>query len=198
MGVPARLLALLAVRRDAPARAVAAAPDRFVPADAASWWRAFASRSPMTNGCRCSDTWRTDRSAARHRCLGFRVHRARSIPARDPRISVALRRCFAPLALQTTRRASTSPAACRGTSTSPRLFRRRELLLDAVLSEQSHDVDARLLRASVRLVRGDFEGARADCAQLAATGGEMAVPGFACFAEGAWPAAANSSEDSRC
>jgi hypothetical protein len=62
-------------------------------------------------------------------------------------------------------------------------FAAAEGLLDMVLREDSRDDDARLLRASVRLVRGDFEGARADCALLAAAGGAVAVPGFACFAE---------------
>jgi tetratricopeptide (TPR) repeat protein len=35
----------------------------------------------------------------------------------------------------------------------------------------------------VRLVRGDFAGARADCAQLAAAGGAGAAPGFTCLAQ---------------
>jgi len=40
-----------------------------------------------------------------------------------------------------------------------------------------------LLRASVRLVRGEFSGARADCAQLAVGTGSAAILGFACLAE---------------
>lgn len=62
-------------------------------------------------------------------------------------------------------------------------FKAAETLLDAVLRETPHDDEARLLRASVRLVRGDFAGARGDCAQLAASGGQDASIGFACLAE---------------
>jgi Flp pilus assembly protein TadD len=62
-------------------------------------------------------------------------------------------------------------------------FTAAETLLDSALRDAPHDDGARLLRASVRLVRGDFSGARADCAQLAAAGGEGAPLGFICLAE---------------
>ncbi len=56
-------------------------------------------------------------------------------------------------------------------------------LLDGVLVENPRDSAARTQRASIRLVRGDFAGARADCARLMA-GGDAAAPiGAACFAE---------------
>jgi Flp pilus assembly protein TadD len=62
-------------------------------------------------------------------------------------------------------------------------FAGAEDLLDALLRETPHDPGARLLRASVRLVRGEFAGARADCAQLAVGAGSGATLGFACLAE---------------
>jgi tetratricopeptide (TPR) repeat protein len=49
--------------------------------------------------------------------------------------------------------------------------------------EQPHDPDTRLRRGSLRLTRGDFAGARADCAQLALARGAAATAGFACLAE---------------
>lgn len=62
-------------------------------------------------------------------------------------------------------------------------FAAAETLLDSALRDAPHDDGSRLLRASVRLVRGDFPGARADCARLAAAGGDGATPGFTCLAE---------------
>jgi hypothetical protein len=62
-------------------------------------------------------------------------------------------------------------------------FAGAESLLDGLLRETPHDPDARLLRASVRLVRGEFSGARTDCAQLAVAAGSAATLGFACLAE---------------
>jgi Flp pilus assembly protein TadD len=61
-------------------------------------------------------------------------------------------------------------------------FGEAEALLDSLLLESPHDDGARVLRASIRLVRGDFAGARGDCAQLAARGGGGRV-GIACLAE---------------
>jgi len=62
-------------------------------------------------------------------------------------------------------------------------FTDAETLLDGILREAPRDTDARLLRASIRLVRGDFAGARGDCARLAAEGTLGAQIGFACLAE---------------
>jgi Flp pilus assembly protein TadD len=62
-------------------------------------------------------------------------------------------------------------------------FATAEMLLGTVLRDAPRDADARLLRASVRLVRGEFSEARADCAQLAAAGGHGAPLGYACLAE---------------
>jgi thioredoxin-like negative regulator of GroEL len=57
-----------------------------------------------------------------------------------------------------------------------------ERLLDDILRQAPLDAAARTLRASVRLVRGDFAGARADCAQLMASSASRAVA-LACLAE---------------
>src|SRR6185436_15869267 len=60
-------------------------------------------------------------------------------------------------------------------------FAAAETLLDGILATTPRDTAARTQRASIRLVRGDFAGARADCAQLVA-GGAAAI-GIACLAE---------------
>jgi thioredoxin-like negative regulator of GroEL len=62
-------------------------------------------------------------------------------------------------------------------------FPAAESLLDEIIREAPRDSGARVLRASIRLVRGDFPGARGDCALLAAGGGDDARIGFACLAE---------------
>jgi hypothetical protein len=56
-------------------------------------------------------------------------------------------------------------------------------LLDALIRENPHDGDARLRRATLRLTRGDFAGARADCARLVSAGAGLASAGYACLAE---------------
>jgi Tfp pilus assembly protein PilF len=127
------------------------------------------------------EAWRSDRSATATAALAAAfIERARS--RREPTYFGRAEAVLAPLAGQ-----PDAAAALRRLYAEVLQYRHdfsgAENLLDTVLSEQSHDADARLLRASVRLVRGDFDGARADCAQLAAAGGEAAVPGFACFAE---------------
>jgi tetratricopeptide (TPR) repeat protein len=61
-------------------------------------------------------------------------------------------------------------------------FAAAEALLDAILVETPRDAAARQQRASVRLVRGEFAGARTDCAQLLAGGGVQTIA-LACLAE---------------
>jgi len=178
MGGPARLLALLAV---AVATKVAAAPDRFVPADPGFVVASVRQSQPDEELQPLLEAWRADRSTSTTAALASAfIARARS--RREPTYFGRAEAVLAPLASRphaagTLRRLYAEVLQFRHD------FSGAEKLLDAVLDEQSHDVDARLMRASVRLVRGDFEGARADCAQLAASGGEIAVPGFACFAE---------------
>jgi len=62
-------------------------------------------------------------------------------------------------------------------------FPAAESLLDQIIREAPRDNGARVLRASIRLVRGDFAGARGDCALLAASGGGDARIGIVCLAE---------------
>ena len=178
MGGPARLLAMLAV---AAATHIAAASDRFVPKDPGFVVASIRQSQPDAELLPLLDAWRADRSAATTAALASAfIERARS--RREPSYFGRAEAVLAPLASR------------RGAAASLRRlyaevlqyrhdFAGAEQLLDSILKEQAHDADARLLRASVRLVRGDFEGARADCALLAASGGDIAVPGFACFAE---------------
>src|SRR5689334_18840179 len=178
MGVPARLWAMLAVAAATP---VAAAADRFIPADPGFVVASIRQTQPDAELMPLLEAWRAERSESATAALATAfIERARS--RREPTYFGRAEAVLAPGAKR--------PGA---TAVLRRLyaevlqyrhdFSGAEKLLDAVLSEQAHDADARLLRASVRLVRGDFEGARADCAQLAASGGDVAVPGFACFAE---------------
>jgi len=62
-------------------------------------------------------------------------------------------------------------------------FSAAESLLDGVLAATPRDAAARVQRASIRLVRGNFTGARADCALLVASGDSSAAIGIACLAE---------------
>lgn len=62
-------------------------------------------------------------------------------------------------------------------------FAPAEALLDELLRENARDADTRLRRASLRLTRGDFAGARADCVQLTQARAGLASAGFACLAE---------------
>ena len=155
MGGPARLLALLAV-------AAATARSRRLPIGSCppirvSWWPAFARRSPTKNCCatarrlasRTASRQRpVSRSpppswSARERCASRRISAApkpaRAAGDRRPGASAALRRLYAQVLQYRHAFAGRRSAARR------RSFR-----------EAPHDDDARLLRASIRLVRGDF------------------------------------------
>jgi hypothetical protein len=61
-------------------------------------------------------------------------------------------------------------------------FTPAEQLLDDILRQAPLDAASRTQRASVRLVRGDFAGARTDCARLMASDASRAVA-LACLAE---------------
>jgi len=183
MGGPVRLLALLAVAAATHAQgAVAAASDRFVPADPGFIVASVRQAQPDEKLLPLLESWRADRtstSTSAALASAF-IERARSL--REPAYFGRAEAVLAPLASRpgagaTPRRLYAEVLQYRHE------FAAAEALLDAVLRDAGHDEDARLLRASVRLVRGEFDGARADCAQLAAAGGRTAVPGFACFAE---------------
>lgn len=176
---PACLLTLLAVAAATP---VAAASDRFVPGDP-TFVVANVRQARPDDGLRAPLlAWRANpKGDAESVALALAyLERARNLRevayfgraeavlaprASQPGASASLRRLYAEV-LQHRHDFATA-----------------EALLDTLLREVPHDLDARLLRASVRLVRGDFSGARADCAQLAAAGGNSATAGFACLAE---------------
>jgi tetratricopeptide (TPR) repeat protein len=179
MGGTARLLVLLAV---AAATEVAAASERFVPTDPNFVVASVRQSLPDEKLLPLLVAWRADPSsttASVALAVAF-MERARAL--REPMFFGRAEAVLAPLASKP----GANPAVLRlyaGTLQYRHDFAAAEALLDAVLRDEAHDDDARLLRASVRLVRGNFDGARADCAQLAARGDGAAVPGFACLAE---------------
>jgi Flp pilus assembly protein TadD len=179
MGVPARLVALLAV---AAATGVAAASDRFVPADPNFIVASVRQAQPDAELLPLLEAWRANRSVTSTTVALASAFIERARARHEPMYFGRAEAVLAPLASKpgaaaTLRRLYAEVLQYRHD------FAAAETLLDAVLRDEAHDDDARLLRASVRLVRGDFVGARADCAQLAAAGGDAALPGFACFAE---------------
>ena len=177
--IPARLLALLAV---AAAIQVAAAAERFLPADSGFVVASVRQVLPDEKLRPLIAAWRADASAESTTVALASAFIERAYTLREPMYFGRAEAVLAPLAAR--------PAA--GT-TLRRLYaqvlqHRHDFvaalaLLDAVLLEAPHDDEARLLRASVRLVRGDFSGARTDCARIAVRGGDAAAPGFACFAQ---------------
>jgi len=179
MGGPARLLALLAV---AAATQVAAASDRFVPDDPEFVVANVRQALPDEELRGLLAEWHSNPGAeAASVALGTAfIERARKL--REPRYFGR-----AEAVLESRARSAGAGTAVRRLYAQVLQYRHAfataEVLLDAILRETPHDEDARLLRASIRLVRGDFPGARGDCAQLAAGGGEAAQIGFTCLAE---------------
>jgi Flp pilus assembly protein TadD len=169
---------LLAV---AAATGVAAAADRFVPADPAFVVANVRQSQPDEQLRGLLLAWRANPATTESVALASAyIERARD--TREPAFFGRAEAVLAPLA--------SSPEA---SGPLRRLYAQvlqyrhdfadAESLLDSLLRENPHDPDARLLRASVRLVRGEFSGARADCAQLAVGTGSGAILGFACLAE---------------
>ena len=179
MGGPARLLALLAV---AAATQVAAASDRFVPNDPEFVVANVRQALPDEELRGLLAEWNSNPGAeAASVALGTAfIERARKL--REPRYFGR-----AEAVLESRARSDGAGTAVRRLYAQVLQYRHAfaaaEVLLDAILRETPHDEDARLLRASIRLVRGDFAGARGDCAQLAAGGGDGAQIGFTCLAE---------------
>jgi len=177
MGGPARLLMVLAF---AAAASAAAASDRFVPADAAFVVANVSRAAPDAE--------------LRDRIVAWQEHPA------DEAASVTLAQAYFERAR--TRRepmfvgraeALLAPLVRNGSAAQRRLyaealqfrhdFSAAESLLDGVLAATPRDTAARTQRASIRLVRGDFGGARADCALLVAAGDTSSAIGVACLAE---------------
>ena len=179
MGVPARLVTLLAF---AAAAEVAAANDRFVPASPDFVVANVRQAVPDRELRALITSWRADpaeESASRMLAQGF-LDRARTL--REP---MYIGRAEAVLAAALAR--PTASAAQRRLYAQTLQYRHEfqaaEALLDAVLQSSPRDAAARLQRASVRLVRGDFAGARGDCAQLVAGGDAEPAVAVACLAE---------------
>jgi thioredoxin-like negative regulator of GroEL len=176
---PARLWAMLAV---AAATQVAAASDRFVPADPAFVVANVREASPDEDLRGLLTNFRDnpgDEGVAVPLAEAF-IERARRL--REPRYFGRAEAVLAPRATK-----AGAGAAVRRLYAEVLQFRHdflaAETLLDSVLRDAPHDADSRSMRASIRLVRGDFSGARADCARLAASGGVHSPVGFACLAE---------------
>jgi Flp pilus assembly protein TadD len=175
---PAALLTLLAV---AAATGIAAAADRFVPTDPDFVVANVRQAEPDERLRELLRAWRANPSTSESAALASAyIERARS--AREPAFFGRAEAVLAPLASRpgasgTLRRLYAEVLQYRHD------FTGAEGLLDALLRETPHDADARRLRATIRLVRGEFSGARADCAQLAAGTGSAAILGFACLGE---------------
>lgn len=176
---PARLLTWLVVA--VTAQCAVAAPSRFVPANAVFMVANVSRAAPD--------------AALRQRILAWQTQ-----PTRATRVALAeefldrARRLREPM-FTGRAEALLAPAVTGGTASADerRLyaytlqyrhdFIQAAALLDGILAATPHDAAARVQRASIRLVRGDFPGARADCAQLLAAGARTAAIGAACLAE---------------
>jgi predicted Zn-dependent protease len=186
MGVPARLgetlWTLLAVAAAIAPGAVAAASDRFVPADPKFVVADLRQAQPDDELRPLLAAWRAAPAAELPAVALATAYLERARNLQEPRYFGRAEAVLAPVATQ--------PAA--GTA-SRRLyaevlqfrhdFAGATALLDRLLRDNPRDTDARMRRAALRLTRGDFAGARADCAQLAASPGDMTAAGFACLAQ---------------
>jgi thioredoxin-like negative regulator of GroEL len=166
----------------AAATQVAAAPDRFTPADPAFVVANIRQAVPDEPLRAALNGWRAnpeDDVATAALAAAF-IDRART--AREPAFFGRAEALLAPRA-----RRPDAGAAIRRLYAQVLQYRHAfsaaEELLDTILRDAPRDLDARTLRASVRLVRGNFTGARGDCALLVASGGGGARIGLACLAE---------------
>jgi predicted Zn-dependent protease len=172
---PARFLTVLAFA--AAAQLAAAATDRFVPADPGFVVANVSRTIPDPELRNLVVAWRAGPTgeAAAALAVAF-LERART--TREPGYVGRAEAVLAPLIDQ-------GGAVSRLYAETLQFrhdFARAEALLDAVLMNDPRDRAARAQRASVRLVRGDFAGARSDCAQLVLMD-QYAAIGIACLAE---------------
>lgn len=166
----------------AAATGVAAAPARFVPADPAFVVADVTRAAPDEELAGLLRRWRAtpEDEAATLALARAYVDRART--RREPRYFGRAEALLAPMAA----RRGASPGLRRGYAETLQFrhaFAPAEAILDELLREQPRDADSRLRRGSLRLTRGDFAGARADCAQLTRARGAVASAGIACLAE---------------
>jgi thioredoxin-like negative regulator of GroEL len=162
----------------AAAAQAAAASDRFVPAEPGFVVAVVRQATPDAELRTLIEAWRAApvdaASVALARAFLDRAHTLREpmyIGRAESVLASAARR---PDASNDTRRLWAETLQYRHD------FQSAEQLLDGILRQSPLDAAARTQRASIRLVRGDFAGARADCAQLMARAGAVAL---ACLAE---------------
>jgi thioredoxin-like negative regulator of GroEL len=179
MRVPARLLTMLAF---AAAAHAAAASDRFVPADPAFVVANVGRAAPDAALRARVVAWQQDPADEAASVALAEIYFERAHSTREP---MFIGRAEAVLASPVA--AGLASAAQRRLYAEALQFRHdfsaAETLLDGVLANAPRDTAARSQRASVRLVRGDFAGARSDCARLVASGDVSAAIGIACLAE---------------
>lgn len=158
----------------------AAASDRFVPTDPGFVVANVRQATPDAELRDLIERWRADPADAASAALARAfLERARSL--REPMyfgraesvLGAAARR---PGASSETRRLWAETLQYRHE------FTPAGRLLDDILRQSPLDAAARIQRASVRLVGGDFAGARSDCAQLMASGASRAIA-LACLGE---------------
>jgi len=182
---PARrvvVLTLLTAIAAAAAETAVAAADRFVPTDPHFIVANVRQAEPDAALRALIERWRaapTDEAASVALAEGF-LERARRL--REP---MFVGRAEAVLAAVVSRAsASTTQQRLYAETLQYRHnFSAAEALLGMVLRSAPADAAARAQRASLRLVRGDFDGARADCAHLLAGGGEGQAIALACLAQ---------------
>src|SRR5688572_11067463 len=175
---PARLMVVLMVA----AAAHAAAADRFVPTDPNFIVANVRQVTPDAGLRDLIARWRADpanEAAAVDLAEGF-LERARRL--REP---MFVGRAEAVLAVAVTRPAASATAQRLYAETLQYRhdFSAAEAMLGTALRTAPFDAAARAQRASLRLVRGDFAGARADCARLMAGGAAGQAIALACLAQ---------------
>ena len=173
---PARLLALLAVAAATRPRASRRLPIGSCPPIRISWWRTCGRRCPTTQLRELIARWRADPTAdATSVALADALTSNARAALREPHV-LRSRRSGARAAARRSRAPAPRCAACmRDPAVPPRFLGRRSAARRRCCARRRTTTTRALLRASVRLVRGDFAGARADCAQLAAGGGGAAA-----------------------
>jgi hypothetical protein len=178
MGGPARLAVLLAF---AAAAQVAAATDRFVPANPQFVVGDVRRSVPDDELRQRVEAWRRAPGGEAATALASAYfERARTL--REPAFVGRAEAVLAPLvakhiASDAQRRLYAEALQYR------HAFGVAGTLLDEVLAANPRDAEARTQRAALRLVRGDFGGARSDCAALAARGDRFSTAGIACLAQ---------------
>ena len=175
---PARLVVLLAF---AAAAQVAAATERFVPANP-QFVVGDVRRSVPDDELRLRvEAWRRDPAGDAATTLAH-VYLERARNLREPAFVGRAEAVLAPLVAKHVANAAQRRLYAEALQYR-HAFGAAAALLDEVLVANPRDAEARTQRAGLRLVRGDFAGARSDCAALAARGDRFSTAGIACLAQ---------------